>query len=78
MMMEMAFASWETIGHRTLMMARGTCSPAEYARMTREKATAAKRSAAILARSGAMPDWAAVLAPWHFRATSNARRLRGK
>ena len=78
MMMELTFASWETIGRRTLMMASGTCSPAEYARMGKEKATAAKRSAAVLARSGAAADWTELLAPWHFRATSNARRLRRK
>jgi hypothetical protein len=40
MMMEMAFASWETIGRRGQMMARGKCSPAEYSRMVLEKVAA--------------------------------------
>jgi hypothetical protein len=78
MMMELAFASWETIGRRTLMMARGTCSAAEYSRMMQEKMAASERSAAVLMRSGPVTDWAALMAPWHARATSNARRLRGK
>ena len=30
MMTELAFASWETIARRSLMIARGKCSPAEY------------------------------------------------
>ena len=76
MMMELAFASWETIGRRTLMMAQGTCSVAEYSRMMREKMVASERSVALLLRSGPVPDWAALVAPWHRRATSNARRLR--
>jgi len=33
---ELSFASWETIHRRTLMMARGACSPAEYSRMIGE------------------------------------------
>lgn len=78
MMMELAFASWETIGHRALMMAQGTCSVAEYSRMMREKMAASEQSSAALVRSGPMPDWAALMAPWHRRATSNARRLRGE
>ena len=78
MMMELAFASWETIGHRTLMMAQGTCSIAEYSRMMQEKMAASEQTSAALLRSGPMVDWTALMAPWHRRATSNARRLRGK
>jgi hypothetical protein len=78
MMMEMAFASFETVGRRSLMMACGRCSPAEYSRMVLEKMAATNRSAALLARSGKTPDWTVLLAPWHLRATSNARRLRRK
>jgi len=40
MMAELAMASWETIARRTSMIARGTCSPAEYQRMIIEKAAA--------------------------------------
>jgi hypothetical protein len=78
MMMELALASWETVGHRSLLIARGRCSPAEYSRMVLEKMSAATRSAASLSRSRRGPDWTAVLAPWHLRATANARRLRRK
>ena len=42
MMAETALSSWETIGHRTWMMAQGRCSPAEYQRMVVEKAQAAQ------------------------------------
>ena len=77
MMMELALASWETIGHRTLMMAQGTCSVDEYSRMMREKMAASEQSSAALLQSGPLLDWAALMAPWHRRARSNARRLRG-
>ena len=50
MMAELTLASWETIARRTLMMAQGTCSPAEYRRMVREKAHAAHRSGLPAAR----------------------------
>jgi len=76
MMMELAWASWETVAHRSLMMAQGNCSRVEYSRMLLEKMTAARLSAASLAQSSMVPDWSAILAPWHRRATSNARRLR--
>ena len=75
---ELTLASWETIRHRTLMMARGTCSPAEYSRMISEKVVAATRAASTLARARKTPKLATLLAPWHLRATSNARRLRRK
>lgn len=78
MMAELTFASWETIARRTRMMAQGTCSPAEYRRMLLEKAQAASRSAAALASSRRRGSVAALLAPWHSRATANARRLRKK
>ncbi len=74
-MLELTLASWETIGHRTLMMARGTCSPAEYARMVQEKAAAFGRSTALLSRSKPA-TLSALIEPWHRKATANARRLR--
>lgn len=77
MMLELTMASWETIGRRTLLMARGACSAQEYTRMVQEKATAMHRSATVLARSR-RPKASAVLAPWHAKATANARRLRSK
>lgn len=73
MMAELAIASWETIFHRSLMMAQGTCSISEYQRMYFEKAAAAQRSAlALMAGKGD----AAVVAPYLSRARANARRLR--
>ena len=75
MMAELAVASWETIARRTAMIARGRVTPAEYQRMVIEKATALQQSAiAVMTGRGKK----AVLAPWHKRATANARRLRRK
>ncbi len=75
MMVELAWASWETIARRTLMMAQSTCSPAEYHRMVREKAAAARDMSKLLSSSkGASVE--ALLKPWHSRATANAKRLR--
>jgi hypothetical protein len=76
MMAETALSSWETIAHRTCMMAQGRCSPAEYQRMVLEKAQAAQLSAKALARRGGIDAMAAALTPWHRRATANAKRLR--
>jgi hypothetical protein len=76
MWMELAAASWETIGHRTLMMAQGRCSPAEYSRMVREKLAASQRTAEMLMRAKPVTDWGTLMAPWHTKATANARRLR--
>lgn len=73
MMVELVTASWETVARRTLMMAQGTCTAAEYQRMVLEKTAALQRSAiAVMTGCGKK----AALAPWHKRATANARRLR--
>jgi len=57
------------------MIARGALSPAEYQRMVLEKAAALQESAlAMMTGRGKK----AALAPWHKRATANARRLRRK
>jgi hypothetical protein len=75
MMAELAIASWETIARRTAMIAGGVCTPAEYQRMVMEKTAALQQSAmAVLTARGQK----AALAPWHKRATANARRLRRK
>jgi len=72
MMARLAAASWGTIVHRSLMMAQGTCSAAEYQRMVSEKMAAATLStAAFLAGSGSE----AVLKPYLSRARANHRRL---
>jgi hypothetical protein len=75
MMTRLAVASWETIFRRTLMIAQGTCTPAEYQRMTDEKVAAMQLSTAAL-MSG--KDETAVLAPFVNRARANAKRLRRK
>jgi hypothetical protein len=75
MMAELMMASWETIALRSLMIAQGTCSLAEYQRMAMEKATALQQSAlAVMSGRGET----AALAPWHKHATANAKRLRRK
>jgi hypothetical protein len=69
---ELTLASWETIARRSWMIATGACSPAECGRMMLEKARAVEESSRALG-SG---DLAAIFAPWHGRATANAKRLR--
>jgi len=75
MMARLTAASLETIFHRTTMMAKGTCAPAEYQRMIAEKATAARRSMAALMTGKSLT---AALAPYSTRARANAKRLRRK
>ncbi len=73
MMARLTAASWETIWHRTLMMAQGACSADEYQRMAAEKMMAMQISmTALMTGRGE----AAVLAPFVNRARANARRLR--
>jgi hypothetical protein len=75
MMTRLAVASWETIFRRSLMIAQGTCSPAEYQRMASEKLAAMQSSTtALMSGRGE----AAVLAPFVNRARANAKRLRRK
>ena len=72
----LAIASAEAIARRSLLMATGTCSPAEYRRMVAEKHAAARESArALLTGRGTAT---ALLGPWHRRAAANAKRLRRK
>ena len=78
MMAQLAFASWETIAHRSRMMALGACTPAEYRRMTAEKMRAAEASSMALFRRGGTGAAAAMLSPWLSRARANAKRLRRK
>jgi hypothetical protein len=75
MMARLTAASWETIFHRSVMMAQGTCSAVEYQRMAAEKAAAAQ-SAMLALMTGGSP--AAVMAPYVTRARANAKRLRRK
>ena len=73
MMSQLAMTSWETIMRRTMMMAQGTCSPAEYQRMSSEKVEATKRAMTALSMGKGQ---AAVLAPFVTRTRANVARLR--
>ena len=73
---ELMWSSWETIARRTWLIAQGRCSPAEYGRMVGEKAQAAYLSGVALASRRGKAAAAAAIAPWHRRATANAKRLR--
>jgi hypothetical protein len=75
MMTQLTLSSWETIYHRTLMMAQGRCSAAEYQRMVMEKAAAMQASAVALMTGR---GHAAALAPYLVRSRANAKRLRRK
>ena len=74
---ELTLFSWETIAHRSWLIAQGTCSAAEYQRMALEKLTAAYLSGAALLLHPKR-GLNAALVPWHRRAHANARRLRNK
>jgi hypothetical protein len=75
MMTQLTLSSWETIYRRTLMMAQGSCSAAEYQRMVVEK-TAAMQASTLALMTGR--GHAAVLAPYLVRSRANAKRLRKK
>lgn len=73
MVTDLTLSSWETIFHRTMMMAQGACSLSEYQRMVTEKAMAFQQSAFAVMTG---QDHSAVLAPYLVRSKANARRLR--
>jgi hypothetical protein len=76
MLLQIGAASAEVIARRTVMMLSGTCSPAEYTRMVKEKQAAARSSARIMMARGPFASAASLLAPWHSRVTANTKRLR--
>jgi hypothetical protein len=78
MMTDLTMASWETITHRTLMMAQNACPPAEYQRMLTEKTQAVMESSTRLILSGGMTSLTSLIAPWYKLASANAKRLRNK
>jgi hypothetical protein len=75
MMTQLTLSSWETIYRRSLMMAQGTCSAAEYQRMVMEKAAAMQASTVALMTGRGK---AAALSPYLVRSRANAKRLRRK
>jgi hypothetical protein len=76
LMASVTLSSWETIAHRTVLMAQNRCSAAEYQKMVVEKAMAANETAMALFFSGGMASIGALLGPWNKRARANATRLR--
>ena len=74
MFTELAMASWETVWHRTALMATGACTQAEYERMLHEKMQAVQLASVALMTG---QDTQAVMRPFHRKATANAKRLRG-
>ena len=70
---ELAVASWETVWHRTALMATGACTHAEYGEMLEEKMDAMHLSGVALMSGQVAED---VLRPFHTRARANAKRLR--
>ena len=75
---ELTWASWETVLRRSMMVALGTCSDAEYRRMITEKMNAVHQSSRLALWPGIGGDPADMVRPWHRAATRNARRLRRK
>ena len=73
----LVLASWETVALRSLLIAQGRCSFAEYNRMALEKIQAASLSTAWLARNPGRAG-PGVIAPWRRLAVANARRLRNR
>ncbi len=73
MFTELAMASWETMWHRTALMATGTCTHDEYQMMVHEKMHAMQQASMALLTGQSTQT---VLQPFHKKATANARRLR--
>ena len=73
MLSELTLSSWETIAYRSMLMASGACSLAEYTSMVTEKLGAAQLSTISMLTGGSL---LAMLTPWHSGATANAIRLR--
>ncbi len=73
---QLGLASMEVIARRTMLMASGKCSPAEYRRMVREKMAAAAATGMKLMTTGGRASTASLISPWHSKATANVKRLR--
>jgi hypothetical protein len=71
-MVMLTAASWKTIARRSLLMAQGACTTAEYWRMREEKAAMRSSMAAVMTGRGQ----AAMLTPFVNRARADAKRLR--
>ena len=70
--------AWVNNAMSTVVSRADRITPAEYRRMVSEKATAAYLTGLSLASGTHKCSVAALLDPWHSRATANAKRLRRK
>jgi hypothetical protein len=73
LVMDLLFASIETITRRSWMIVCGECSLDEYNRMITEKTDALHQSGQAIASGGTLSD---CLKPWYVGAMENAERLR--
>ena len=73
MLIRLTTASWESIFYRTVSMASGTCSAAEYRGMIAEKMDAC-HSATLALMTG--QGGAAAITPYLAATTASAKRLR--
>lgn len=73
MMTQLAFASWETIGYRMMLMAQGACTMSEYQLMLSEKAEALQFSMLALVTGCSHEEMVNLYLQ---RAQNNASRLR--
>jgi hypothetical protein len=73
MMTQLAFASWETIGYRIMLMAQGACTMSEYQLMASEKTEALQLSILALLTGCSQEE---MVKPYLQRAQNNASRLR--
>jgi hypothetical protein len=73
MMAQLAFASWETMGYRIMLIAQGACTMSEYELMASEKVEALQLSMLALLTGCSQEE---VVKPYLQRAQNNASRLR--
>jgi hypothetical protein len=73
MMAQLAFASWETMGYRIMLIAQGACTMSEYELMASEKVEALQLSTLALLTGCSQEE---VVKPYLQRAQNNASRLR--
>jgi hypothetical protein len=73
MMAQLTLASWETIGHRIVLMVQGACTISEYQLMASEKVEALQLSTLALLAGCSQEE---MVKPYLQRAQNNASRLR--
>ena len=73
MMAQLTLASWDTIGHRIVLIAQGACTMSEYQLMASEKVEALQLSTLALLAGCSQEE---MVKPYLQRAQNNASRLR--